>query len=458
MNRRKFLHQTAWSMPALLWLPSVLASCKKTSVDDLQYNGKVLIIGAGAAGLYAAQILLDQGAQVTILEASNRIGGRIHTNTDFSDFPIELGAEEIHGENSILHEAALAAGATFLSDQLEDYYYFNGSLKSESNATENTLFNAMLQSIDDIVNYTGGDTTAAAYGEISNISDNVVHIFNALVGNEHGTDNTRVGMHGLRTEAERWTAGDQNKMMRNTSMFEVLAHACPKALSAVLTEKAVQRIDLTGNDVEVTTLDGSIFRADAVICAVPITQLKNNSIEFIPPLPTAKTTAIQKIGMGRGMKIILQFNQRIWPSNMSSVYGKRNIPIFWVTSADGRSDAFILTGFVNGASAEYLFGLGEEGIILQALDELDELFGEATTAFISAIVHDWGSVPYIEGTYSYPTPDMGNAIDILAQPVGTRLFFAGEASHTGGHTSTVHGAMETGLRAAIEILQSNRDE
>ena len=90
MNRRHFLHRTAWSVPALLWLPSVLASCKKTGVDDLRYEGKVLLIGAGAAGLYAAQILINQGVQVTILEAADRIGGRILSNTDFSDFPIEL--------------------------------------------------------------------------------------------------------------------------------------------------------------------------------------------------------------------------------------------------------------------------------------------------------------------------------------------------------------------------------
>lgn len=453
MNRRTFLYKSSLGGLALAAFPSLVASCKKGIPDDLQFKGKVIVIGAGAAGLYAAQILLERGADVIILEASNRIGGRIKNITSFSDFPIELGAEEVHGEKSILHDAALASGATFVDDESTDYYYFNGSLKSEAEATENTLFNVMIDAVNGIGDYTGGDTTAAAYGEISNVSDNVVHIFNALLGNEHGTDNSRIGMYGLRTEYERWTAGDENLPLRNSTMEEVIRYACPDAWSQVQLEQIVQSIEHASSGVRVTTTNGTAYTADAVICAVPITQLKNNSIQFTPALTSTKTAAIQKIGMDRGMKIILQFSERIWPSSMSAVYGRGLIPIFWATSM-GRSNEFVLTGFVHGTNAETLAALGEQGILQQALDELDELFGEATDTYVQGLVYDWGNEPFIQGAYSYPTPDMGNAIEVLAQPVGNRLFFAGEASHTGGHTSTVHGAMETGLRAALEVIQN----
>jgi len=454
MNRRQFILRSTWAAPALLWLPSLISSCKKTLPEDLQFKGKVIIIGAGAAGLYAAQILLERGAEVIILEASNRIGGRILADTQFSDFPIELGAEEIHGEKSIWFDAALAAGAQFIDEELQDIYYFNGGLKTEAQATENTLFNNMIAAFDDIINYTGGDTTAEVYGQISNISDNVIHLFNALVGNEHGTDNSRIGMHGLRSEEEKWTAGDNNLMTKNKSMFQILQFLCPDALLHVQKDHIVSQINYSENLTIVRTANGSEFQADAVICAVPITQLKNNSIQFTPNLPASKINAIQNIGMDRGMKIILRFSEKFWPSDMASVYSRGQIPIYWPTALGGRSEQFLLTGFVHGSAAEYLNSLGEQGIIDLALSELNEMFGEASLLFTDGFVQDWGNVPFIEGTYSYPTPNMGDAIHLLAQPLGKRLYFAGEATHTGGHTSTVHGAIETGLRAALEVIQN----
>jgi monoamine oxidase len=453
MNRRLFLQKTSLGLPALLWLPGVLSGCKKEFASTNVFKGKAIVIGAGASGLYAAELLMQQGAQVVLLEASDRIGGRVKSNTTFSDFAVELGAEEIHGEKSLLFQSAVSAGATFVADELEDYYYFNGSLKSEAEATENTLFTNMIEATEQIIAYTGGDTTAAAYGDIQNISDNVVHIFNALIGNEHGTDNSRVGMHGLRTEEEKWTAGLVNSWMQNRSMYQILEHLCPDAMTAVIANAAVQIITQESNGVSVQTNDGTVYHADVVIVTVPITQLQNNSIQFNPALSTAKQNAINKIGMDRGLKIVLKFSERIWPSNMASVYGRGQVPIFWVTSAGGRSDEYLLTAFVNGSKAEYLFGLGEAAMIQEILDELDELFGEASSNLIDHLIQDWGAEPFIGGVYSYPNPDMGNAIEVLAAPIDARIYFAGEATHTGGHTATVHGALETSLRAVLEINQ-----
>ena len=99
MNRRILLRQMLWGIPAGIILPSLFNSCKKESlIAESPFAGKVIVIGAGASGIYAAHLLLKQGVDVTILEASNRIGGRMMGNTTFADFPIELGAEEIHGK------------------------------------------------------------------------------------------------------------------------------------------------------------------------------------------------------------------------------------------------------------------------------------------------------------------------------------------------------------------------
>ena len=104
MNRRQFIRRSSLSLAGIYFLPSLLTSCKKEEyLEDSTFEGSVAIIGAGAAGLYAAHLLSKRGIPVKVFEASDRIGGRIKPLTGFASFPIELGAEEIHGDNSVLY-------------------------------------------------------------------------------------------------------------------------------------------------------------------------------------------------------------------------------------------------------------------------------------------------------------------------------------------------------------------
>lgn len=120
-----------------------------------------IIIGAGISGLYAAKILNEFGIKSTILEASDRVGGRIKTLSGYADFDIELGADEIIGENSMWHDMVLAGGASFVSNSGSPLYYFNGSIKNEIEASQNTFFNAMNNIIShSIGDYAGSDVTA----------------------------------------------------------------------------------------------------------------------------------------------------------------------------------------------------------------------------------------------------------------------------------------------------------
>ncbi|MFM9985250.1 MAG: FAD-dependent oxidoreductase, partial [Flavobacteriales bacterium] len=224
MDRKHFLKQASILVPGLILFPEFLAACKKKALfEGTEYKGRVIVVGAGAAGLYAAYLLYLQGADVIILEASDRIGGRIRTLKDFADFPIELGAEEIHGERSLLHDIALAGGAQFVEDETRDFYYFNGSLKTEEQATENTFFNNMMDLIDSLPDYAGNDITAASWGV--GINNNVIHIFNALIGNENGTSIDQIGMYGLLQQYQRWTAGKENKWLANTDMLSLFEKA-----------------------------------------------------------------------------------------------------------------------------------------------------------------------------------------------------------------------------------------
>lgn len=422
--------------------------------SDSAFKGKVIVIGAGAAGMYAAYLLHQQGIDVQVLEASNRYGGRIKSLHGFSDFDIELGAEEIHGERSLWYDMVRNSGAQLITEELNELYYFNGTVKTYAQATENTFFNKILDVIDSFKSYAGNDISAEAYGNISGVNAAVQHLYNGMVGNEMGSSNAEVGMYGLREIEEKWTSGKIDSRIKDRSLLSVLEQMFADVLDKITLNAPVTSIDYTGSKIAITSSNGQSYEADKVIVTVPLTILKTNEIVFTPEFSTERVNALERIGMDRGMKIILKFNERFWPSSTSYIYSEGNIPIYWATGAGGRSaNDNLLTAFVCGAKADFLVSQGE-GMVPIILSELDALFGDATLNYLTHHIQDWGEEDFIHGAYSYSKPGTGNAREKIAKSLDSKVYFAGEATHTDGHFATVHGAMETALRAVNEILET----
>lgn len=133
MNRRKFLNQVAFaSLGGLLIPTALLSSCRKeVLLDDVQYDGHVLIIGAGAAGLYAAYILKSKGIKFTILEASAKHGGRMGKLTGFADFDIDTGAQWLHGRNNLLGDLAKKTGTEMTLDDSDMSFWYNNQVAGQ---------------------------------------------------------------------------------------------------------------------------------------------------------------------------------------------------------------------------------------------------------------------------------------------------------------------------------------
>ncbi|MGL4597584.1 MAG: flavin monoamine oxidase family protein [Bacteroidia bacterium] len=457
MNRRELIRLLGLGIPAGLILPSAFTACREEDLfEGKTYSGKVIVVGAGVAGMYATYLLHKRGADVTLLEASSVYGGRIRSLAGFSDFPIELGAEEVHGQRSIFYDLLRDDGVDFVDVEDEDFYSFVGSVSSAESQNSNPDIQKMNALVENMSDYDGGDVTADEYIDAKGYSLSTRHLLNALLGNEFGASNDRLGLKGVSDADKLWTAGNRNFLLKGRSILSALESKFAAILPKIRLNVRVQEINYSGNQIQLTDQNNAVYLADKVIVAVPLTVLRDSDIQFIPALSSERTNAFSRIGMGAGMKVILKFNNRFWPENLGSLYGSGPVPEYWATGAGRSGSNNMLTAFVHGEKAEQLNNLNNASIINTILSDLDDMYGANTATGNLAASHimNWYNEPFIRGTYSYPIPGGAGARELIAAPIDKKLFFAGEATHTAGHFATVHGAIETGLRAVDEILKS----
>lgn len=426
------------------------------ALHEVHAQSNIIVVGAGVAGMYAAYLLHNQGFDVTVLESSHQWGGRVRALDGFASFPVEIGAEEIHGENSLYYQIAKQANVEmFDSESGENLYLVNDELLSEERINENKHYKKALDLIEAIVNYEGEDISLQEYIDHQKIDKSIQHILNAELANERGTSASRLSMKGLAYEFQHWKAGYQAFMLKNYSHSAILKNYFASILDKIQYNQVVKAIDYSEDLVNIVTQSGQTFQASKVILTVPLTILKANLINFYPALSKEKEVAIQKIGMGAGMKVILKFKQAFWGENTNSIFGQL-VPEYWVTSYQRSENEYILTALVNGVNAEFLSHQGEEAIN-SILNELDNIFGAnvASANLEKSYLMDWTKEPFIWGTYSFDKVGCGNSRQVLAEPIAGKLFFAGEATCTNGHHASIHGAMESAERVVKEILETN---
>jgi monoamine oxidase len=420
------------------------------------WYGEVLIIGAGAAGLSAAHLLHNQEISFMLLEASNRAGGRIWSIDDgFASFPLEMGAEEIHGSQSIWYECVRRAGKHLLRPSGWDYFYLNGRLDSERQWYQDQDLQWLDVFFAELYDYEGAEINLMHYIREQEVPPHLLPLLEAWVGNEYGTSNERIGLRSL-IEADRaWLSGNGNYVLQEASCMSVIDKVFAEVMPKIKYGHAVKHIDYSGEFVRVTDQNGNLFFADKLIITVPLTVLQRNDIVFHPPLPETTQTAIHSLRMDAGLKVILKFSEAFWPANMQSLYGGTFVPEYWVTNLGRSQGEYLLTAFVNGKPAERLSEMPQADALALILQELGTLLGRANPKDLLLDYRwaDWKKEPFIGGAYSYPSPNATQYRQALAQPINKTLYFAGEATHTGGHFATVHGAMETAYVAVERLLK-----
>lgn len=441
MPTRRELLQTLLAVTSARVLPS----CKAGNPSGV--GMQVVVVGAGAAGLCAAHVLRKAGASVRLLEASDRVCGRVKTLQDFADFPIELGAEEIHGENSEWYDLAMANGAQVAKADNTDHIFVDGKLTDDS-ILKTPDFQEAQDFVDRVGGWDGEEILVADLMVQEKVPSRTWPLLEAWIGNEYGSSNDRIGALAAALGDDAWSSGGTNIGLKN-SYEDVLRRAFAAEVDMAETGVAVTAVQWNDEGVTVTTAKETI-KAYAVILAVPLPVLRDGHIAIA--LPKSHTDALRTIGMGAGMKVILKFRSRFWPEDLGSLYGAPNVPEFWYTSL-GRGTTPVLTAFVMGKAAENLEKTDD--IVAAVIADLDTVFGEgvASGSLLDSAVANWGADPLTGGAYSSPTPGSFAARKALAQSIDDQIFFAGEAVHTGGMFATVHGAIETGRIAAEELLR-----
>jgi monoamine oxidase len=401
----------------------------------------VIVVGAGVAGLAAARRLHDAGRAPLVLEARDRIGGRILS--DRSRSLVELGAEFIHGERVATWQVVRSAGLT--TDPWRGGRLFARQGRIIPN--DDPLVARINQLYEAASYYHGPEhSMAEVLASLAPADDPARHYAARWLANIEGAELTRLNAVTLSWEREHGSSDYEN--FHVVEGYDRVPHALAQRLHVRL-DSPVSAIAWGEDGATLTLHAGEQLRANHVIVTVPVSLLQAGRISFSPELPAAKSDAISRIAMGHVTKLVLWFERAFWPPfQVCSTDGA--VASWWPT---GDEQAPALMGYTGGLDALALAARGEAGAIEQGLAEVSQLFGTAARQlFVAGRLMDWASDPWSLGAYTYSSMGMGNARAELAVPLAGTLFFAGEATHTGGDLATVHGAIETGWRAADEVL------
>lgn len=436
-------------LPLVLLTPTLLASCGKDD-DDIKPNGKtVIVIGAGISGLAAAKKLKEQGFIIRILEAQEKVGGRLRTDRSLG-VAFDEGASWIHGINgnpitSLAQQAGMqtahtddeslrsydiggaARSNTVYSDAEDEFYAILETLMNSGNANQSfeTVFNSLHPAYANdrlwkffLSTYLTFDT-----GDLNRLSSLLYH--------------------------EGETFGDDERISING--YDTIPTYLASGLDIQLNQK-VTKIHYSDAKVKITHNENE-SEADYVIITVPLGVLKASTIQFIPALPVAKQNAIQKVGMNCVNKFLLTWDAAFWDDVQYITYTPeaRDKFNYFVNIKKNQPTVNALMTFAYADYARQTEIMTDAEIINEIMLHLKDIYGNNIPNPSNMLRTKWQSNENSFGAYSYTA--VGTEMrhfDDLAESVNDKLFFAGEHTEA-DYFSTVHGAYLSGLREADKI-------
>lgn len=446
VSRRTFLRTTAGGM--------LTASAALSRSASAQNGKSCVVIGAGMAGLGAARALTQAGWTVTVLEARNRIGGRIWTNRTLG-YPVDMGASWIHGENrNPIAALAEEFGVQTFKTVYESVaaYAHDGTALGMLDLLKNEAAYQLIKR-----NAVGkNESLQAGFDRAAGEAD----VANAITW-RLSTDALDIG-----DDPEHLSAAfldDDDAFDGSDLLFPSGYVQIPFSLSIGLSVRKgvkVTRIEYSDAGVEVFA-GATSFKADAAVVTLPLGVLQSGDVTFAPDLPDTKTKAMTGLGMGLLNKVFLKFPEPFWDEKHSIGYvgdyangtplGRYPIMFNLAVMPDKRP---IIMMMAVGDFGRALEEQPNEDTVGEIMDIFKTLYGTSIPDPVGSLHSAWHSDPLSRGAYSHVEPGGSNTdFDALGATVGKRLFFAGEATNR-QYRATVHGAYLSGLRAAKAVIAS----
>lgn len=411
----------------------------------LAANPQVVIVGAGAAGLSAARTLMNAGLTVAVLEASDRVGGRAHTDTRVFGVPFDVGAHWLHygSSNPYLKYAQNNGYTTSLAP--EKYRLFIDSQEMTDSQIDSFW-----------------DTYANVHRKLGQAGKRRLDIsaqdaISGMQGAWIDTAKFMIGPWSMGKEfsdfsaLDWWESTDGEDYICKEGYGTLIANQA--AGIPVSLNSAVSKIDWSGTNISIETTEGGLT-CEAVIVTVSTGALASSSIRFVPELPVSKQESFQKISMGAYEHIAIQFKEDFFELGPDGYVifqmGAGGQGFGTLTNASGTGLAYCDVG---GTWARELVRESPQYRISYAVDELKKAFGSKVERnFLKGYATSWADNPWTYGSFASAEPGAHHLRRELRNSVADRIFFAGEACHR-SQWATVGGAYLSGIEAANTVKQ-----
>ncbi|WP_315107537.1 NAD(P)/FAD-dependent oxidoreductase [uncultured Microbacterium sp.] len=422
-----------------------------------------VIMGAGVAGLTAARLLQDAGRTVVVLEARDRIGGRVHT--DRTDGIVDLGASWIHGvDGSPVAAAAEAFGMRTVEFTVGGFQVdsrpiaYHGPDGRPLSAEETRAFAADVHAVDAVLpDIIAASRPTASYRDVTDEAlsrqgwsaertQRVREYLEHRAEEQYGAWIEDLAAHGLDDDA---IEGDEVVFPDG---YGVLPERLAEGLDIRL-EHLVTRVDWSDDGVWVRTSHGD-FSGDTTVITVPVGVLQAGTMEIVPPLPPVNAEALGRLRMNAFEKVFLRFPTRFWEDGVYALRQQGPEARWWHSWYDltALHDEPLLLTFAAGPAAAATRDWSDAEVQASIMAQLRRLYGDGIPDPIGMRRTAWQDDPFAHGSYAYMTVGSTTADhDDLATPVGGVLHLAGEATWT-DDPATVPAALFSGHRAAERIL------
>jgi monoamine oxidase len=411
------------------------------------------------AGLTAARALAEAGLRVLVVEAQERIGGRILTQHVAGE-AIELGAEFIHGRPPELWALIDEAGLETYERGGAQVCFEDGTLTNCSGGMDEVF-----EPLEKLEHFDGPDITFAEYLDREKIPQEHRDRMIGYVEGFNAADYRVISAASLGAQQKAEDASDGDRLYRLRGGYDQLPAYLERRIveygGRVRMGTPVKEIRWEAGRVEVA-IDACTFHAKRAVVTLPLAVLQGGNVP-ISPKPDRVLRAANRLRMGQVCRFTLLFREQFWKalspqpelSEVSFLFSFSEMPPVWWTPHPETSNS--ITGWVGGLRSQTLAGMSAEKLGRHACDTLARIFDleqdHVRGLLLSCSTHDWQHDAFSGGAYSYVAAGGLDASKHMSEPVAKTLYFAGEHTDITGHWGTVHAAMRSGLRAAAQILE-----